>query len=156
MKKVCIVGDNPKTRQLAAEEPSDTEVWASSHAYRLLPRIDRWFEMHDASTGLRVPEDSYAQWLKTTTVPVYMAIPEWYIHSVRRYPLTEIIAEFGINPTSSPAYMMALAIYEAVDAIKIVGVDLENEESDYAWQWPCLRFYLGVARAKGIHAHAVC
>lgn len=50
---------------------------------------------------------------------------------------------------SSPAYMLALAIHEGAESIGLYGVDV-RDDSEYAYESPCLEYLIGLAVGKGI------
>jgi hypothetical protein len=66
------------------------------------------------------------------------------------YPLDKIVKYFGSRYfTSSIAYMLALAIKRKPKQINLWGVDCE-EASDYAFERPCVLYWIGQAEARGI------
>ena len=148
---VCIVGNAP-TRILARGEPDDVEIWGTSLGFRLLPRIDRWFELHaDKSLRINVPptnDKGYMSWLQSFKGKVYVLEPDPEIPQGIVYPTKAIIERFGHYLTDTIAYELALAIYEGVTCIKLYGVDMALDE-EYAGQRPCVLYYLGIAKGAG-------
>jgi len=66
------------------------------------------------------------------------------------FPIDDIKKTFDSDYfTSSIAYMIAYAIYTGAKEINIYGVDME-QDSEYRYQRPCLAYWLGFAKAKGI------
>lgn len=50
---------------------------------------------------------------------------------------------------SSPAYMLALAIYEGYESIGLYGIDV-RDDSEFSYESPCLEYLIGYACGKGI------
>ena len=152
-KTVCIVGNAP-SRTRARLEPPEHEIWACSLTYSLLPRIDRWFEIH-AVKHLRVADGqgqayaNYMRWLRDYPGTVYVTEPDPALPRARLYPTQEVIQAFGPYLTSTIAYMLALALYEGFSRVKLFGVDLALD-TEYAEQRPCVEYLLGVAKGMGV------
>jgi hypothetical protein len=68
-----------------------------------------------------------------------------------KYPVEEIISEFGIDYfQSSVDFMLAMAIYEGYEEIYLYGVDM-SVAGEYETQKPSGSFWLGVAKGRGIN-----
>lgn len=66
------------------------------------------------------------------------------------YPFREIVEEFGTDYFSSTvAYAVALAVHRGATEIDLYGVTLEVD-SEYRDQKPCVEYWLGFARGKGL------
>ncbi len=66
------------------------------------------------------------------------------------YPLKEIIHDFKTDYfTSTVAFAVALAIYRGATEIDLYGVTMEVE-SEYHYQKPCVDFWCGYAKGRGI------
>jgi hypothetical protein len=66
------------------------------------------------------------------------------------YPLHEITKRFEVDYfTSTVAYAIALAVHQGFDEINLYGVPLEHH-TEYAHQRPCVEFWIGVAKGRGI------
>lgn len=168
MKKVAIVGYTP-TREQAPFENKDWEIWGMNDLYKLIPRYTRWFEfhgkhrtdfVHKTKPG-RSPWAEVEKTLSQMTCPVYLQEQVPGIPCSVKYPLDEILAEFGqyfVDPdhakyfTNTVSYMLALAIYEKFDEIHVYGVDMATA-SEYGAQKPSCEFWLGVALGRGIKIH---
>lgn len=75
--------------------------------------------------------------------------------TLKEYPLGAIIKWSGSNYLhSSIAYMMAYAIYTGAKEINIFGVDMEHD-SEYVGQRPCLAYWIGFAKAKGVNVNVM-
>jgi len=161
---IAICGFSPDTRELANQESETTELWGLNQAHVFLHRYDRWFQMHprdrrrhihgeDAVYG-RKPD--HLEFLKKCKVPVYMQQLDPEIPKSVAYPLKEVwesIAPQLANKdpyfTSTPAYMLALAIHEKATTIKIFGINFSTEP-EYIGQRPNLEFLIGIAMGRGI------
>ena len=93
----------------------------------------------------------------------------WEFPTAVRYPYEAIEATFGNYLTSTPAYMLAMALYmdglaragregeevakglraERIDEFRIVGVELAVG-TEYFHQRACFEYYLGRALERGI------
>ena len=66
------------------------------------------------------------------------------------YPLQDIQKEYDTNYfSSSIAYMIAYALYTGAKTINVYGVDMEHD-TEYRYQRPCLAYWIGFAKAKGV------
>ena len=82
--------------------------------------------------------------------PVYMQAQDMDIPRSFTYPLESVRTISGCDYyTSSIAYMLALAIYEGAKTIGVWGVDMLRDE-EYAFQRPCVEYWLGIAKGRGI------
>ncbi len=73
-----------------------------------------------------------------------------YPDAAIRYPIKEIIEEFGVAYFScSIAYMIALAILRGYEEIDLYGCTTYAYE-EYAYQKPCIEFWAGMAMGRGI------
>jgi hypothetical protein len=163
-REIVIVGFAPRTKHLVYEMPEGVEIWTLNWAWKHdLPRIDRLFELHQWGALLANDETSrkhYAWLRQQQPFPVYTlpsANPDF--PSAVAYPLEDVCLgldeylKWGGVPqrvfTSSFDYMMALAIYEGVERIRLIGVEMESE-TEYGYQRPGMGFWLGVAVARRI------
>lgn len=148
--KVAIVGTAPSHVSAPYHDPS-FEVWSLNDAWKVVPRADRWFDLHSPFVlrwGARRPRGHLA-WLARFAGPVYLHAADPDIPTSVAYPLAEVVASIG-QPylTSGPAYMLALAIHERADQIMLCGVDLTDD--DYRYQRPCVEWLIGLAMGRGI------
>jgi hypothetical protein len=167
-KKVAIVGFAGTRDQAPYDDPT-FEIWTVNNLYRFVPRQDRIFQIHTkaeifADGQHRTPEDKqmgaeHWEYLTQTDIPVYMQEKFPEIPAAVRYPIEEIIEEFGIprtNETLKDAYftnsisfMIALAIHEGFEEIHVYGVDMAVG-GEYTEQRPSCEYYLGIAKGRGI------
>jgi len=158
LKTVCIVGMAPTTSHLVALEPAGSEVWGLNQGHALftsevMSKFTRWFQVHPwpEMVDCQNPELGHLEFLRTTKLPVYLEElnPEGCPNGLR-YPYEEVCQTIGGSYlTSAPAYMLALAIHEGFERIRIYGVDMANA-TEYQDQRPCFEFLLGMALGKGI------
>lgn len=156
--KVAIVGFAQSHRDQAPFQDPSFEIWGLNNAYIFMPprphvggRIaERWFEIHSEDLygwDLRRPGQHVA-WLAKFPGPLYLLEARPDMTNSIRYPIEEIVSRYGAYITSSPAYMLLLAMAEGFKTIHIYGIDLATD-SEYADQRPNLEFLIGVAIAKG-------
>jgi len=165
MKTVAIVGMAASSRMYANDEPPDTEVWGLMSSYEFLDRFQtegpveatRWFEIHDEDIGEWAPPETRAQspdhekWIKNCPIPIYLKDDRDDIPNGIKYPLAQIERRFGRRYlTSTIAYMLALAIFEEFDRIKLFGVNFSSTMEYANLERSCTEFYLGCAWGLGI------
>lgn len=125
--------------------------------HRWLTRRDRWFQLHPpvwAGRALFGRDQAHWDFLATCNVPLYMRYPQEEFPTAVPYPIEEVSHCVGRRYfTSSPAYGLALAIYEEVDEIKLYGVNLASN-TEYVEQRPCIEWLLGLAEGRGIKVEA--
>lgn len=174
-KKVAIVGFASSSRMKAPFEDPEFEIWSVNQCYRFLPRADRWFEIHNRPMFEAdiVRDTDYVGWLRKCPLPVYMIERFADIPNSVRYPVEQMSREYGVDfiadlktpvppptqmrfagdrwpyLTSTPAYMIALAIAEGFEEIGVWGIDLVVGR-EYDYEKPCAEYLLGFARGRGI------
>lgn len=160
--KVALLGFASSSKDLAPFADPSFEIWGVNEIYRSLPRLDRLFEMHTRAHLTRnrvrdaaiVDGDEHIQWMaRATDVIIYMqeAWPE--IPRSVEFPLALLTKAFYPGETvpyftSTPAYMLALAIFEGFKTIGLYGIDLLSDE-EYEYQRPCMEYLVGVGRGLG-------
>jgi hypothetical protein len=149
-KKVAIVGFAMSTRDLAPYNNPEWEVWGLNQLYRLIPRADRWFEIHSNYNEHVVEGTDHDGWLKNAQIPIYMvAHYDSYPNSVQ-YPLERMIQRFGRSVFNSTIdYAFALAIAEGFQEIGLWGIDLAVG-TEYEKQRPSCYYYIGYAHSMGL------
>ena len=157
---VAIIGSHPRTRGNFDFNRTDADVWVFNEALKSpwCKRADAVFQMHDpiiwrSSTNRNDP--NHYNWLKNTTVPVYMQEKYEDVPASIKFPLNELIADlFGdYKPipyiTSSVAYALALAVYLKYKKIEVYGVEMETN-TEYGHQRIGVAFWVGIAIGRGI------
>ena len=130
MRQIAIVGTAPSTRHLV---PEGWEVWMmGADNYSQGIHFDAWFELHKKDKLEELGQFIYLKWLTERTEPVYVQDPALIGgESAIRYPIEEIVEEFKLEVaagflSSSPAFLLALAIMQKPDKIGLWGVDVDN------------------------------
>jgi hypothetical protein len=149
--KVCIVGGCPSSEYLAPFNDESWEIWVLGNQYdrHQNRRVTRLFEIHD---NLTEHDESYPQWLVDQELPLVIG---------KQFPITSpyamVFPEKEANEllggeflSSSPAYMMALAILEEAEEIAIYGVDMAVDNHEYFKQRPEMYAWIALAKARGI------
>jgi hypothetical protein len=134
--KVAIIGSAPSSIQHAPYNDPAWRIWACSPgAFPLCKRIDLWFEIHrweppGGYSGAKpwfTPE--YVNGMAALKCPVLMIdrVPE--IPTSVAYPKDAILEEFGPYAFSStPAWMVALAVVSGAKEIGLWGIDMSARE----------------------------
>ena len=163
-KKLAIVGFALSRDQAPFADP-EFEIWTVNNLYRFVPRQDAIFEIHtreqiDAEMVHGVDSKTYIEELREMKIPVYMqeAYPD--VPPAVKYPLDEMIKEFGVPRkkdgeapdayfTNTISFMLALGIYQGFEEIHVYGVDMAVG-TEYDSQRPSCEYYLGIAKGRGI------
>jgi len=147
-KKVAIVGYAPSSRMLAPFDDEEFEIWGVNELYKIVPRVDVLFELHDRKwfrSKARNPK--HLEWLQKSKIPVITLEKFPDMPMSVRFPI-EAVRKF-LSPydgyfTNSISYMIALAMLFDYDEIHIYGVDMATDE-EYQSQRPSVEFYCGIA-----------
>ncbi len=132
------------------------ENWGLNELYRYMPldKFSRWFELHPRADFEKPAEQGgdpeHIKSLMTFGIPVYMTVHHDDIPASVALPRAFI--EAGIRDkyiTSTPAWMLALAIAEGFTTIGLFGIDMA-QDIEYADQRPCMEYLIGLARGRGI------
>lgn len=159
-RKLCIIGSAPSMADAPYDDPS-FDIWAISGAvyskhlspafpdsddnkWNCVTRVDALFEMHK-----RDKWESKRERLAACGLPVVMQAKEPEIPTSQVYPVDRVAADVGEEFSSTIAYMLALAIRANYKEIYVYGVNLLHE-TEYASQRPAFKYYLGIARERGI------
>lgn len=150
MKKIAIVGANTHIRKLAPYDDKSWEIWTfSPHNHGMLPRFDRWFELH----APLVPHNShlprYLEFLRGLRA-VTVRDKDCGLRDPVLYPEREMLDRFGpFFFTSSAAWLMALAISERPAKIGI-WIASYHKGDPYEHQLPGVQYFVQKAREAGI------
>ncbi len=150
MKRVAIVGGSPSTQHLTPFSDPGFDIWVHGNQMDRYhnKRVSRIFEIHD---DLSEHQEGYAAWLVEQLIP--MIVGRNFPFSaplITKFPYDQANAIMGQKLTSTPAYMMALAILEGYEHISIYGVDMAVDDHEYFYQRPCMYAWIAYAKAKGI------
>lgn len=154
--KVALIGTAPSSRMMAPFADPSWQIWGCSPGNMgVLPRVDRWFEIHG---NLLWPENKhygepYINWLKEQKFPIYMQ-NQSLVPNATSLPKKELVKEFGpYFFTSSFAWMMALAMYEGAKEIALYGIDMASRD-EYILQRPGAYFFFEEAKKRGVRMTA--
>jgi len=154
--KVALVGTAPTSRLLAPFSDPSWEIWVCSPGNMVgIPRITRWFEIHD---NYLWPEHvaygpNYINWLRQQSFPIYMQNNKLVPNAIT-FPKDKAVEEFGPDFfTSSFAWMMAMAIMEGATEIALFGIDMASRD-EYILQRPGFYYFKYRAEQKGIKVWA--
>jgi hypothetical protein len=143
-----------------------------------LPRVDAWYDLHpldhfhfappkneqgqqpvlyahQVPVGYYVRPDHHLDWLATQACPVWLHPDHATQHaasatwpSARAFPKAAIEAHFGQYFSSTPAWMLAHALWQGVRDVEIYGIHLATE-SEYIEQRPNFEFLCGCLLGAG-------
>lgn len=155
---VALVGSASSTLGQTPWDDKSIEMWTLG--WRKVPRSDRLFDMHPLGQHRKNVPPNYEQLVDSLNIPFYTTHPVPDVRKNVVYPFKEI-QEFNrsIDPywtdayyACSVAYMVNLAIYEGVDEIQFYGLDFVAD-GEYSHQRPCMEYYIGIARGRGIRVY---
>jgi hypothetical protein len=161
MRTVAIVG-NGRTRDQAPHDDMGLDIWTmNNHAMLWEKRTTAVFEMHPdaAVTDRYTPE--YRHWLQLPhKFPIYMheALPA--VPASITYPLAYMFYGREIQKgkrkvkhfyTTTPPYMLALALHLHYQRVELYGIDMENEERQA--HRDSVFFWIGVLAASGVELY---
>lgn len=151
---IAICGTAGSSREEIMQQPDDVEMWGLNLSYKWMPRCDRWFEMHDPNIFTGIFAAEHREWLKNAPCPVYMQRRFDEFPTSISYPVDAVTEGGRYAPylTSSIAYMVALAVHEGVNEIRLLGVNLATG-SEYAYQRAAAEYWCGIAQARGIKVY---
>lgn len=135
MKEVILLGSGNS----AYECPFDAELWATAS---MLPRIDP-----DCTKVFAFGNDS--QEARDIALREGIPIVSTESYATERFPLDEIISEFGDYFRPAISYMIAYAIYLGYEKIRLYGVD-QGDEWHHIYDKHYITFWLGVANGRGV------
>lgn len=156
--KIALIGGARTWKDAPYGDP-DWQIWAHTSCQPLqLPRVDRWFDLHQLQVWRQGKvwyranggPATYVEWLASREVPVMMQQRYPIVPSSDAYPLQAIVEAFGIVPkdwkltpddpswwtlvrdrgefTATACYMLALALYEGVDELALYGIDFDGND----------------------------
>ncbi len=150
MKKIAIVGGSPSSENLAPFADESWQIWVHGNQFdrHQRRRVSRIFEIHD---DLSEHPPQYAKWIADKQIPMIVGrlFPIQAPH-ITVFPFDDANQLMGEHLTSTPAYMMALAILEGATDIGIYGVDMAVDSHEYFYQRPAMYAWIAYAKALGI------
>lgn len=148
--KVALIGFSESSRHLGPYEDETYEIWGLNQVNRMIPRADRWFDIHHNWDEHVVEGTDHLGFLQAFPGPIYMTQRIKTIPNSVRFPIEDCIAITGLDYFQSTiGFMMALAIRDGFKTIALYGIDLVcGEEWDY--QKPNAEWWIGYALGRGI------
>lgn len=151
-KKLAICGLATTTRMAAPFNDPTFDIWTCHAGYKVLPRVDVLFEVHDPKVFGTHPEQfekAYYEDLQKWPKPIFMQEHYPEIPSSIAYPIKEIVEQFGRFNTNTIEYMIWLAIRQGYEQIGIFGVEMEHG-TEYVDQGRGVVYSIGIAMGRGI------
>ena len=158
-KKLAIIGFAPSSLQLAPMKDQGYEIWGVNEIYKVVPRIDRLFEIHHyrhLTEKQRNP--GHLTWLQKATIPIYMVDHFADIPASQPFPRAEVKAHFAKHNlsirtsywTNTISWMLGMAIMEGYTEIGLWGVDMA-QDTEYRHQRPSVEYWIGVGQGMGVN-----
>jgi hypothetical protein len=158
--QIALIG----TTQSRLRAPYDDPSWlivghASGHC--IIPRADVWFELHTPTVRSQPKtwDAAYQTWLAGTgrAEPILLQAADAAIPQSETFPRAEIetwARAHGLIEapyfTSTVAWMLAWALWKGATRIGLWGINF-SQTQEYRVQRPCVEYWIGVARARGVH-----
>jgi hypothetical protein len=165
MRTVCIVGSAPTTREDAPWDDLTKPIWVFNEAAEIewCKRADAVFQMHLPEvyrSPLNRTDPKHWEWLQQEhgAMVIYMQDVDPAVPNSCKYPLDEIFARYRFHwpdgdpirfITSTPAFAVALAVYQGYEKIEIYGCDLHSN-TEYQYQRDNFAFWVGIALGEGV------
>ena len=139
--KIAVMGSAPSSRKLAPFQDLNWEIWCCSPPNFDLPRVDKWFEIHDLNRKLGNPQNApFTQHLATHPW-VYLYKEDPRIQNGKIFPWEKYAAKYPHFALSSQVgWMLAHAIEQKPEKIGLWGVDM-SAESEYGHQRSGCQFF---------------
>ena len=159
MKTVCIVGLGQNLWDGLESEPLMGELWSLNQGHtvfapELMARFTRWFQIHPwgPMVARQQAKVGHLEWLARCGIPIYLEEVQSAVPTSIRYPYEDVVATIGSNyfATNSFGYMIALAIHEGFEEIRLYGADFGPKDTADVYARPCIEFLLGLAQGRGI------
>jgi hypothetical protein len=133
VRKIGLLGSHSASLKTCPWQDPSWELWGHGSSRTWYRReLDRYFDLHPRACWTKNGKVSskYTEWLKTTTVPVYMQEHHEDVPASIEYPKERILLEFGgirryfKNQT---AWMIALAMSEGVTHLGLWGINYGHD-----------------------------
>lgn len=155
VRKIGLLGSHTASLATCPWDDPTWELWghASSRAwYRR--ELDRYFDIHPRACWVKNGKNQsrYTEWLRTTTVPVYMQEKHPDVPASVAYPKDRILLEFGGLRhyfKNTMAWMTALAMAEGVTHLGLWGINY-GHDTEYETQRGSAEYWIGRAEERGI------
>lgn len=110
----------------------------------------RWFNLH----AWRHIETTYPRmvgWYRRQTRPLYLQRARADVPCSRAFPREDIQRACASRYfTCSTAWLIAYALRCAATRVELWGIELAKTQGDYAWERPCVFYWLHRARLAGL------
>lgn len=152
-KRLAIVGTCPSSKMLAPYADASVDIWACSpdNAGGVLPRITRFFEIHgDLAMPGGTDWTPYINWLNDGSYADFEVVAQdiGLFPRATRLPHEALIAQFGqLFFSSTPAWMMAMALQEGYTEIGLFGMDMSSRH-EYVLQRPGMQHFIELAEQR--------
>lgn len=136
IRRIALVGNGATTR---ASDNFEGEIWTTASVAKILPRVDRVFEVHKEYDAPR---------LNGYDCPIIMNGPHSDIKHCVDLGIGELVAEYGPIFQFSYDYMMAHAMEARIKDITLFGIDLATDD-EYEHMRLSFYYWIGVLRGSG-------
>lgn len=149
--KIAIVGAAKDSQMEAPFDDESWEIWVLGNQITDYQgkRVSRIFEVHD---NLTEHPKEYPEFLRDLGVRLIVG-DNFPLKgdNITVYPYSEVDELFGAHYlTSSPAYMVAYAVYLGAKEISVYGIKMAIDDHEYFKQRACFEAWLGFAKGLGI------
>jgi len=147
--KFAIIAKGSGLIETPTKWPKDWLAITVSGTHEKYPYSDIIVDMHEYDIVMENHPEVIID-VNKRKIPYYTIREHDNVPSSKRYPIEEIIKEFGSDYfTNSIAYAIALAIYFEAEEIKLYGASLAWE-SEYYYERPCVEYWIAYARGRGV------
>lgn len=177
--KIAIIGKAPSSRLIAPYDDPRWEIWSISDNFNVIPRWDRWFELHDLDRYKEL-YPSYYDWMASLPAggkPLYTNERRDELPASVEFPWQHLVKKYGRYFTNTISWQIVFAIEELSRVIKLAklghasdhegfeltpadyracgaaigvwGVDMATN-TEYAHQRPSCEYFMGWVQGLGI------
>jgi hypothetical protein len=152
MKKLCIAGSGPNTRDKAPWDDPEFDIWVLNEAgnHKWCKRWDAVLQMHEPEIykGHNTKDPKHWEWLQQSHgKPIYMQEVDPDVPDSVEYPLDAAIALSGERYLAATiAQACALAILKGYEYVRFDGIELSATE--YLQQAECIRYWVGFLKGR--------
>jgi len=150
---IFILGRGNSLLRCPVKKPEKAEYWGCNSVYKAR-EIDRLFIMRNLYVTQFNKDKEILKNINEKDFPVYTLGEYREIKNNIRYPMEEMIKEYGIaHFLTSISYMLALAISQKPKNLFLLGIDMEfGVKIEYLRdEKGCIEYWLGVAVGRGIN-----
>jgi len=161
---LAIVGSHPDTRAKFDFTREDCDIWIFNEALDygkgsgFAPKADAVFQIHQPviwRSSVNRNDPNHYKWLKSGNTPQIIMLDKYEdVPKSEKYPLDGILNDLFNQTniryfTSSVAYVIALGVHLAYEAIEIYGIEMETN-TEYMHQRPGVALMIGIAIGRGM------